>query len=121
MIPRPVFAKTHHKSKTKIVRTIRLHSHGRVEVVRKTVQVHYWPPVRNFTTVVIDAGHGGQDNGGIFGQRVPEKPYTLDTALRLRAILRNAGFQTVMTRTNDTFIPLPERVRIANTQHNAIS
>ena len=124
IIPQPAFAKTHHKSKsrtkTKTVRTIRQHHHGRIEVVRKTVLVRYLPPVRNFTTVVIDAGHGGQDNGGIFGQRVPEKPYTLDTAIRLRAILRKAGFQTVMTRTNDTFIPLPERVRIANAQHNAI-
>jgi N-acetylmuramoyl-L-alanine amidase len=128
IMPQPAFAKTHHKSKTKTVhksrtrtvRTIRQHNHGRVEVVRKTVVVRYLPPVRNFTTVVIDAGHGGHDNGGIFGQRIPEKPYTLDTAIRLRAILRKAGFQTVMTRTNDTFIPLPERVRIANAQHNAI-
>src|ERR1700722_8302597 len=67
MIPQPVFAKTHHKPKTKTVRTIRLHHHGRIEVVRKQVLIHYGPPVRNFTTVVIDAGHGGQDNGGIFG------------------------------------------------------
>jgi len=96
------------------------HKHKRGTVVQKTMLVHYWPPVRNFTTVVIDAGHGGIDSGGIFGQKVPEKPYTLDVAIRLRAILRSAGFQTVMTRSNDTFIPLPERVRIANSQHNAV-
>jgi len=84
------------------------------------MKVHYWPPVRNFTTVVIDAGHGGHDSGGVFGQKIPEKPYTLDVAIRLRTILRKAGFQTVMTRSNDTFIPLPERVRIANAQQNAI-
>jgi len=70
--------------------------------------------------VVVDAGHGGQDNGGIFGQRIPEKPYTLDLAFRLRAILRADGFNVVMTRVYDTFIPLPERVRIANAQHNAV-
>jgi N-acetylmuramoyl-L-alanine amidase len=78
------------------------------------------PAARNFTTVVIDAGHGGADPGGIAGQRYPEKPYTLDTAIRLRAILERDGLRTVMTRTNDTFISLPERVRIADTQHNAI-
>ncbi len=78
------------------------------------------PAPRNFTTVVIDAGHGGIDPGGIPGQRYPEKPYTLDTALRLRAILERDGLRVVMTRSNDTFIPLPERVRIADAQHNAI-
>jgi N-acetylmuramoyl-L-alanine amidase len=104
------FAKHHRKSKSSP-------SSG---VTRKKMAVHYWPPVRNFTTVVIDAGHGGHDPGGIFGQRIPEKPYTLDVALRLRAVLRKAGFETVLTRSNDTFIPLPERVRIANARHNAI-
>ena len=80
----------------------------------------YVPPARNFTTVVIDAGHGGVDNGGIPGQKIPEKPYTLDTALRLYGILSKAGFRVVMTRTNDTFVSLPERVRIANSQHSAV-
>lgn len=80
----------------------------------------YVPPASGFTTVVIDAGHGGFDPGGIPGQRIPEKPYTLDTARRLQSYLSRAGMRTVMTRTNDTFIPLPERVRIANAQRNAI-
>ena len=95
-------------------------SSSQSSVTRKVMKVRYWPPARNFTTVVIDAGHGGHDSGGVFGQKIPEKPYTLDVAMRLRAILRKAGFETVMTRSNDTFIPLPERVRIANAQHNAI-
>jgi N-acetylmuramoyl-L-alanine amidase len=73
-----------------------------------------------FNTVVIDAGHGGIDRGGGPGQRVPEKPYTLDTALRLQRALRSRGFRTVMTRTDDTFIPLRERVYIGASQSNAI-
>jgi N-acetylmuramoyl-L-alanine amidase len=73
-----------------------------------------------FTTVVIDPGHGGIDRGGIPGQRVPEKVMTLDTAFRLQALLRAAGFRTVMTRTGDYFVSLPERVAIANAQRNAI-
>ena len=73
-----------------------------------------------FNTVVIDPGHGGHDRGGIQGQRIPEKVMTLDTARRLAVLLRDAGFRVVMTRTDDTFISLPERVAIANAQRNAI-
>ncbi|MCX6968130.1 MAG: N-acetylmuramoyl-L-alanine amidase, partial [Verrucomicrobia bacterium] len=40
-----------------------------------------------FSTIVIDAGHGGHDRGGIPGQRACEKELTLDVARRLRGIL----------------------------------
>jgi len=73
-----------------------------------------------FTTVVIDPGHGGIDRGGIPGQRVPEKVMALDTAFRLQRRLQEAGFRTIMTRRNDTFISLPKRVAIANAQRDAI-
>ena len=73
-----------------------------------------------FTTVVIDAGHGGQDRGGIPGQRVPEKVMALDTARRLQIRLRAAGFRTIMTRDGDYFVSPPGRVAIANAQRNAI-
>ncbi|MEI8235307.1 MAG: N-acetylmuramoyl-L-alanine amidase [Verrucomicrobiota bacterium] len=71
-------------------------------------------------TVVIDAGHGGFDRGGIPGQLACEKTLALDVALRLRGILQERGVQTVMTRSNDTFIPLPERVAIANAHRGAL-
>ena len=64
--------------------------------------------------VVIDPGHGGQDRGGVPGQRLAEKIYTLDTANRLARILRSMGIKVVMTRTDDTFISLSERTNIAN-------
>ena len=73
-----------------------------------------------YNTVVIDAGHGGHDRGGIPGQRACEKDYTLDVAKRLNALLKQEGIRTVMTRSDDTFIPLPTRVAIANAQHGAI-
>ena len=73
-----------------------------------------------FNTVVIDPGHGGIDRGGIPGQRVPEKVMALDTAWRLEMRLREAGFRTVMTREDDTFVSLQERVAIANAQPDAI-
>ena len=70
--------------------------------------------------MVIDAGHGGHDRGGIPGQRIAESTLTLDVAQRLRPLLKEAGLQTVMTRKDDTFIPLQRRVDIANAQRNAI-
>jgi N-acetylmuramoyl-L-alanine amidase len=73
-----------------------------------------------YNTVVIDAGHGGFDRGGIPGQRVPEKMMTLDVALRLKPILEKAGYRVVMTRTTDVFVPLGTRVAIANAYPNAI-
>jgi N-acetylmuramoyl-L-alanine amidase len=71
-------------------------------------------------TVVIDAGHGGHDRGGIPGQRVAEKDMTLDVALRLRNILSASGYNVVMTRSSDVFIPLAGRVAIANSYRNAV-
>lgn len=73
-----------------------------------------------FSTVVIDAGHGGHDLGGIPGQRVPEKGVALDVARRLRDDLREAGLRVVMTRGNDTFISLSQRSAIANAQRHAV-
>ena len=76
--------------------------------------------VAGFSTVVIDAGHGGHDRGGIPGQRASEKMLTLDVARRLRARLSAEGLRTVMTRDSDTFVSLGQRVAIANSQRNAV-
>ena len=73
----------------------------------------------NFT-VVVDAGHGGHDRGGIPGQSVAEKNMTLDVAQRLRNVLAASGYRVVMTRDSDVFVPLPTRVAIANSYRNAI-
>jgi N-acetylmuramoyl-L-alanine amidase len=74
----------------------------------------------SFSTVVIDPGHGGFDQGGIPGQKVPEKMVALDTALRLQKLLERAGLRTVMTRSADVFVPLSVRSAIANAQSDAI-
>src|ERR1041385_681511 len=74
----------------------------------------------SLTTVVIDAGHGGHDRGGIPGQRISEKDMTLDVARRLRSVLSASGYRVVMTRDSDIFVPLPTRVAIANSYRNAI-
>jgi len=63
--------------------------------------------------VVIDPGHGGADNGAT-SRLGAEKNYTLDTAFRLEAILRDAGLRTVLTRRSDVFVDLYERAHIAS-------
>ena len=72
----------------------------------------------NFTTVMIDAGHGGKDNGGTSGRHSSpyqrEKDLTLDTAKRVRDELKRAGVRTVMTREDDHFVELDDRVAMAN-------
>lgn len=70
-------------------------------------------------TIVIDAGHGGFDRGGVPGQRIAEKDKTLDVALRLRRILQADGYRVVMTRDRDVFIPLGTRTAIANAYRGA--
>jgi N-acetylmuramoyl-L-alanine amidase len=72
------------------------------------------------TTVVIDAGHGGHDRGGIPGQRIAEKEMTLEVAQRLKKVLTADGYRVVMTRENDVFVPLGTRIAIANSYRNAI-
>ncbi len=71
------------------------------------------------STVVLDAGHGGHD-GGAQSPYGREKDFALDVALRARALLRQAGFQVVMTRSSDVFVPLEERTRIANRYRDAL-
>jgi N-acetylmuramoyl-L-alanine amidase len=64
--------------------------------------------------VVVDAGHGGHDRGGAPYQRIPEKPYTLDTARRLARNLRRHGVKVVMTRDDDSFVSLSERTSVSS-------
>src|SRR5881398_982562 len=75
---------------------------------------------RPSTVIVIDAGHGGFDRGGIPHQRVPESMMNLDVAQRLKAVLTAYGYRVVMTRDSDVFVPLGTRVAIANSYRDAI-
>lgn len=66
-------------------------------------------------TVVVDAGHGGIDSGAEGGRGTKEKRVTLAFAKALRDALGNVGgIEVVMTRTDDTFISLSGRLRIAH-------
>ena len=73
-----------------------------------------------FDTVVVDAGHGGKDSGAWRRNGPPEKMAALDVALRVNQKLRESQLNTVLTRADDTFIPLDTRVAIGNRQKNSI-
>lgn len=66
-----------------------------------------------FSTVVIDAGHGGKDGGSVWNGLI-EKKLCLDVAKRVETALKSRGLQTVMTRRTDSFVELEQRARIAN-------
>ena len=67
--------------------------------------------------IVIDAGHGGHDNGTTGPTGLREKDLVLDVAKRLGALVEERlGSQVIYTRTDDTFIPLEQRTAIANAQ-----
>jgi N-acetylmuramoyl-L-alanine amidase len=70
--------------------------------------------------VVIDPGHGGIDNGTRSGEEM-EKNLVLAFGLALRDRLEKSGkYRVVMTRTDDTFIPLDDRVKIGRTERAAL-
>ncbi|HET7566338.1 MAG TPA: N-acetylmuramoyl-L-alanine amidase [Gemmatimonadaceae bacterium] len=74
--------------------------------------------------VIVDAGHGGPDNGmhGPIGGKhvIYEKDITLAVAKQLAAALRERGVAVTMTRTTDTLIALADRGRIANQNHGDV-
>lgn len=63
-------------------------------------------------TIVIDAGHGGNDPGAV-ANGLQEKNINLAVSLEVQKLLRTAGANVVMTRSNDTFLTLGQRVSIA--------
>lgn len=70
-------------------------------------------------TVVIDPGHGGIDGGAEGANGTVEKELTLSFARELRKALEaEGGYEVVMTRDEDVFLRLDERVRVAR-QHEA--
>jgi N-acetylmuramoyl-L-alanine amidase len=83
-----------------------LHAKSKHSRKKRTGTLSKSVPARFFSTVVIDAGHGGFDRGGIRQNLIPEKNVALDVALNLRENLRQAGLKTVMTRSDDRFVTL---------------
>lgn len=72
------------------------------------------PGQKKNITVVIDPGHGGKDSGAIAEDKTTEKALNLRVAPRVESMLRERGYNVIMTRTTDEFIALSERAAIAN-------
>jgi N-acetylmuramoyl-L-alanine amidase len=71
--------------------------------------------------VVIDPGHGGIDNGTHASTGEAEKDLVLAFAAALRDRIEQGGkYRVVMTRTNDTFVPLADRLRVARNNRAAL-
>ncbi len=65
--------------------------------------------------IVIDPGHGGEDTGAVGPRGALEKDITLGVAKKLSVSLRDkTGCAVVLTRDDDTFIPLEQRTAMAN-------
>jgi N-acetylmuramoyl-L-alanine amidase len=91
--------------------------------VAKTIEPAMRPAIikglANVATVVLDAGHGGHD-GGAVSRYGFEKTFSLDIARRVREKLLDGGYNVILTRDSDVFIPLHDRPEVANAQSNAI-
>ncbi|QDZ10172.1 N-acetylmuramoyl-L-alanine amidase [Devosia ginsengisoli] len=73
-------------------------------------------PIASRPLVVIDPGHGGIDSGAETADGIKEKDIVLAFALRLQELLVESGrFDVALTREDDTFLRLEERVALART------
>jgi N-acetylmuramoyl-L-alanine amidase len=72
-----------------------------------------------FSTVILDAGHGGDDSGALV-DGVLEKELTLDVTRRVERRMELAGLRTVLTRTADEYVALPDRAAVANREDDCI-
>ncbi|WP_162852767.1 N-acetylmuramoyl-L-alanine amidase family protein [Dinghuibacter silviterrae] len=73
---------------------------------------------KGINTIIVDAGHGGRDNGAS-GSYSKEKDLTLQIAMKLGRTLHETlpGVRIVMTRTTDVYQPVGEKAQIANDNH----
>lgn len=90
-------------------------------------------PMERQHTIIIDAGHGGEDGGATSCTGILESSFNLEIALKLNDLLHLLGYKTIMVRTTDTSVytegktiaqkkvsDLKERVRIVNDTENAL-
>lgn len=89
---------------------------------------------KNYPTIIIDAGHGGEDGGAVSDSGLLEKDINLDISLTLEKLLIQSGYNVKMIRTEDTSIhddsantirerkvsDIKNRTKIANSDKNNI-
>ena len=84
-----------------------------------TAEASTFNPVkkRQNCRIVLDPGHGGKDPGAISPYGFYEKTVNLNVALQLAQMLKDEGFDVILTRDSDGFIELETRANIANTNN----
>jgi len=89
------------------------------KIIEPSLRPELIPGLNPVNTVVLDPGHGGYDKGAvcIFGS---EKDFALDVCFRARDLLLAKGLKVIMTRADDTFIPLEQRPTVANATPDSI-
>lgn len=76
---------------------------------------HVFRPVPSLRRIVLDAGHGGRDEGAKSATAdLLEKSLTLDVTLRLKGILEAKGYEVYLSRNSDRYIELKDRAAFAN-------
>lgn len=92
----------------------------RIIAYEKFEENHASKPMANSikgALIVIDAGHGGEDSGAIsHDELVQEKELTLQTSMRLKKVLEEAGATVVMVRSDDKSVSLKDRRQLSNEQ-----
>lgn len=93
----------------------------RIDLLEVTGPVVVPPPVNpdqpgtGMFKVVLDAGHGGKDPGAYSVNGRHEKEYNLAVTLKIKALLdKEPNIKPYLTRSDDTFIELNDRAKIAN-------
>lgn len=82
-------------------------------IKKDTTEIYTKGSTRN--KIVIDPGHGGTDYGAI-REGINEKDINFDVAQIVASILRSKGYKVVLTRTDDTFVSLEDRVSISENE-----
>ncbi len=72
-----------------------------------------------YTTIILDAGHGGKDKGAKWGG-ISEANLTLALTKKVEALLKANGIPVKLTRTSDAYLSLAQRAAVANKFRDAI-
>ena len=88
--------------------------------IRKVPDIDKEKPLKNIT-IFLDAGHGGCDAGAIGPTGQKEKDINLDVVKKLKKVLEDEGAKVLLTREDDTNIPLYDRVKMIQDSDALIS
>ena len=88
-----------------------------IKTTKKISKIDNQPSLRKQQTILIDAGHGGEDSGAVGRNKSLEKNVNLAIAKKLVDIInKNKDFNAVLSRGGDYYVPLTKRLTIAQKQ-----